>query len=346
MSVNDRDIPVYGEYDVIVSGGGIIGVISAAAMAKAGKKVALVERRSLLGWEIGQARRLFAAIPSELTLSPYIQQLLDVLAEWPQRIEAVHAPVSELTFDKWLMEAGVDVLLNGWSTKVIEANGVVKGLVVGTREGYRYMLAPIVVETDEYGRLIDSGYEKTPLFPPVIRSMILSQISLAESVHWAFPDGRQLFVRPMSGNMCRADITLQDKDIAVRDREFHAAILETIESIRQRVEGGGQAQVCYLADEEWRMPSFQLQQGFMNRDWPVGRLLANPAMENVEIRACDLALSRIEGLLFAGPWLPCYIKASSDAEDIAIVNRFLLGEAVASLIVHHTPLDHSLSAMK
>ena len=48
--VTDREnIPVYGEYDVVVVGGGMAGTGAALAAAKAGAKTSIVENTSALG---------------------------------------------------------------------------------------------------------------------------------------------------------------------------------------------------------------------------------------------------------------------------------------------------------
>jgi ribulose 1,5-bisphosphate synthetase/thiazole synthase len=239
MGKSNRSMPIYGEYDAIVSGGGVIGVVCAATLAQAGKKVALVERRSLLGWEIGRARRLFTALPAALQISPYIQELARVIADWPQQTEVVQGPVAELVCDRWVMEAGVDVLFHGWSSEVIREHGVVRGLIVGTREGYQQLLAPLVIETDDAGRLIDANYKKTPLHGTVFRSLLLQNTSLTEDreLELEGDGGQRVILRPLSGNMSRADITLTSADVSQRDREYHTAILEAIHLIRQQAEG-------------------------------------------------------------------------------------------------------------
>ena len=44
-----RDIPVYGEYDAVVCGGGVAGCAAAMAIGKRGYKVLLIEATSALG---------------------------------------------------------------------------------------------------------------------------------------------------------------------------------------------------------------------------------------------------------------------------------------------------------
>ena len=47
--VKERNIPVYGEYDVVVVGGGVAGVGAAVAAGRAGAKTILIENTSALG---------------------------------------------------------------------------------------------------------------------------------------------------------------------------------------------------------------------------------------------------------------------------------------------------------
>lgn len=336
MSKRNPSMPVYGEYDAVVSGGGIIGVVCAAALAHAGKKTALVERRSLLGWEMGRARRLFAALPEATGKSPLIRELVQAFADWPHQNGMACGPVAELVFDRWMMEAGVDVIFQCWPSEVMGEHGAVKGLVAGTREGYQQLRAPLVIETDDAGRLVDADYERLPQAGGVCRSILLRNTLLQEAVE-LMPEeagGWRVGIRPMSGGMSRADVTLTSVDFARRDYEFHTAIPEVIRLIRRQAEGCRGAKVLYAADEEWRLPAFQLQQGFCNYHFPIGQLLAEQhrTLHALKLSSRDIALSRTAGLILAGPWLPCYLTASSGSEELAVVNRFFLGEALAAFI--------------
>ena len=44
-----REIPVIGEYEAVVAGGGIAGIAAAAAAARNGARVLLIEREYALG---------------------------------------------------------------------------------------------------------------------------------------------------------------------------------------------------------------------------------------------------------------------------------------------------------
>ena len=44
-----RQVPLYGEYEVVVLGGGPAGIVAAASAARAGRKTLLIERYGFLG---------------------------------------------------------------------------------------------------------------------------------------------------------------------------------------------------------------------------------------------------------------------------------------------------------
>jgi hypothetical protein len=340
------DKAVYGEYDVIVSGGGLIGLVSATAMARAGKRVALVERRNALGWEIGRARRMFDERDQEHAASPYVREFLNCMDDRPGQKKGFHAPVAELIFDRWVMDAKVDVLFHGWAARIAEENGKMGGLYVGTREGYRLLKAPLVIETDEPGRLIDMGYIRRQISQPVVRSLLLGAVALNGMKEMRLPAGNRLILRPLSSNQARADIELKANATVNANHNYFAMIDQVIRLIREQVEGGADAKVIYLAEEAWRLPGFQLEEGFFEGDAPIGRLLATEqrterdagrdAQSAVELLAGHLVCSSSRGVLLAGPWLPCYLAASSDSESTAVLNRFLLGEAVAAFALSHS----------
>lgn len=49
MILKQKDVPVYGEYDVIVAGGGVAGVSAALAAVQTGAKTLLIETQYMLG---------------------------------------------------------------------------------------------------------------------------------------------------------------------------------------------------------------------------------------------------------------------------------------------------------
>ncbi|TMV45924.1 FAD-dependent oxidoreductase [Paenibacillus mesophilus] len=344
-------MPVYGTYDVIVSGGGLVGVACATALARAGKKVALVERRSALGWEIGRARCSTVGLGRASAYSVLVGELAEELDQWSTNDGGQRASVAELLFDRWAMEAGVDVVFHGWSSKVVTRDGAVAGLVAGTREGYVLLEASRVIETEEHGRLIDETYAKTALTRGARRVFLLRNAAWDGVKALTLPDGRELVLRAEAEDRTSAAMELTAADAAGRNLEFHAAIPEALRVIREQAEGCAEAVAYYWAEEAWSEPAFSLEDGFpkAGEERPIGRLLrqTNGSLLPAELTTRHVSSSRTKGLLFAGPWLPCYSEAcahgyDAGVETLAVVNRLLLGEAAASAVAPESVLAGKL----
>lgn len=344
MMRNAERLPVYGSYDIVVSGGGLAGAVCAAALARAGKKVALVERRSALGWEIGRARRIFVGLDNAKSVSVYIRELLDGLNEKSRyRGGVVNAPFAELIFDRWVMDAGVDVLFHGWVSELRDNGGSTVGstvgLVVGTKEGYQRMDAPLIVETDDFGRLIGKEYARTRLRSGAVRSVLVCDCESAVEKEYTLPDGRKFTVRPQTDGLATVDIVLSAETAEERDREFYASLEETLEFMRRSAEGMSAAKVVFLAEEEWRTPAFCLAEERLFRGEPaaIGTLLSDEdgVLKPRALCANQIALPDRPGVVYAGPWLPA-VREASDTEEAEVLNRMLLGEATASFINSHS----------
>lgn len=337
-SVGDA-FPVYGTYDAIVSGGGLIGIACATALARSGSRVAIVERRSALGWEIGRARCATAGLEQTLAASVLVGELAEELARWSKDDGGTRSSVAELLFDRWAMEADVDVMFHGWSSEIALRDGAVAGLIAGTREGYRLLNAPLVIETEDHGRLIDEDYNKEALTRRVSRAFYMRNVKIDGTRELVLPDGRPLLLRSESEGRARADIGLTALNSSDRNREFHEAIPAAVRAIREQVEGCGQATVYYWAEEEWGGSVFRLEDGYPAEDRAIGQLLEpfNGSLRAADLTAGDIAVSGNRGLVFAGPWLPRYLAASTghpaeEMQTLSIINRMQLGEAAASLI--------------
>lgn len=334
-----EELPIYGEYDAIVSGGGLIGVTCAVALGRSGKRVALVERRSTLGWELVRARRILGWPQAEKSLSSsYLSDIAKAALLGSRQGTGFNAPAVELELDRWVLDADVDVMFHGWSRHVTVSGGQVDGLVVGTREGYMRLLAPLVVETDDSGRLIDARTPRLAVSRPIWRSCLLHDASLSGIRIIKCENGRDISLRPISMDHCRADIPLIGDDLQSRDMEFHAALLEALPLIRGE-HGCESAKLYYLAEEEWSQPGFRLSaEAEPEVEMIIGQLLpgASPLSELVlspipqRLTTRHMVASRNKGLILGGPWLPCYLDVSADSEEAGVVNRVLLGEAIAA----------------
>lgn len=338
------------EFDVIVSGGGLTGVVCAVRLARSGRRVVLVERRGSLGWEIGRARRVFLDLTRWRSLSPTLQEL-------EERFRRVHAmadgvlsaPVVELALDAWIRDAGVQPLFFTQAVRLATAEGVTTGATVATKSGYMQLTAPLVVETDQLGRLardeaLDLGLRPNSAPRPApgsathrspVRSCILIGVP-AEAAQHAGPVAERLAarfgpsavtVRPAFPGQVQLDLHPAGHTYADREHALATLIPEVLAEIR-RVPGWEQASLAYIADDEWAPPPFCLP-GAPPQGARLGSLIG-PA-GHVPICESDVVAGAPHGLYLAGPWIAKMVIASQ-TDELALINRILLGDLVAGAI--------------
>ena len=140
---DERRIPVMGEYDVVVAGGGMAGCGAALAAAKNGASTVIIENSGGLG---GLATNGIVNIPHDFVSgvgSDFQKRLTDIgglrrLNSDPEK--------HKLILDRMMSEYGVKVLL---VTPVIDAivdGDDVKGVVVYTKSGCRAILGKVFVD--------------------------------------------------------------------------------------------------------------------------------------------------------------------------------------------------------
>jgi len=140
---NEKDAPLYGEYDVVVVGGGMAGVGAAVAAGRAGAKTILVENTSALG---GLATMGIVNIPLDF-VSGLGQDLFDrLLAIQGLRKRNSNPEKHKLVFDRMVKEAGCDLLLVTPLVDTIVDGDTVKGIIVHTKEGRRSILGKRFVD--------------------------------------------------------------------------------------------------------------------------------------------------------------------------------------------------------
>ncbi|MBQ7566979.1 MAG: FAD-dependent oxidoreductase [Oscillospiraceae bacterium] len=135
--------PLYGEYDVVVCGGGMAGVGAAVAAGRAGAKTILIENTSALG---GIATMGIVNIPLDF-LSGLGQELFAELEKLGGLRKRNSDPEKhKLVFDRMVKAAGCDLLL---VTPVIDAivdGNTIKGVIVHTKEGRRSIMGKRFVD--------------------------------------------------------------------------------------------------------------------------------------------------------------------------------------------------------
>lgn len=143
LSTAREEIPVYGEYDVVVVGGGMAGTGAAIAAAKAGCKTIIVENTSALG---GIATMGIVNIPLDFVSGVGAEFFTELDAMNGLRARNSDPEKHKLVFDRLVRKYGCDVLLvTPLIDTVVEGNAV-KGIIVHTKKGKQAILGKTFVD--------------------------------------------------------------------------------------------------------------------------------------------------------------------------------------------------------
>jgi hypothetical protein len=167
-----REIPLYGEYEVAVLGGGPAGIAAAVAAARAGRRTLLIERYGFLGGMgtaagvtnfcglhanvFGEMHRVVQGIASELLAridrlgglnAPHLV-LGKILAQ------AYDTPAYKIAADDLLAAHKVDILFHALGAGVVMRDtGRINALMVETKAGRQAIAADIFIDCSGDGDL-------------------------------------------------------------------------------------------------------------------------------------------------------------------------------------------------
>lgn len=152
-------VPVAGQYDVIVAGGGIAGVSAAAAASRLGKKVLLLEKSVILGglatlglinWYEplcdGRGHQVSYGIAEELLRLSILRGPQDLPAHWQEngapmdpdgkRCSTHFSPsVFAMALDEWLADAGVQIRLDIQACRPLMEGSRCLGVITESKSG-------------------------------------------------------------------------------------------------------------------------------------------------------------------------------------------------------------------
>jgi len=152
-----RDLPVLGEYDVVVCGGGPAGCAAGVASARRGARTLLVEREGFLG----------GATVAQLVVVVLSTNGVDFQGIWHEYARGLKERdgIRELTgagsgqlrssvdpetvkfvWDELLTEAGAEILHHAWASTCVVEDGRARGVIVETKAGRRAIRAKRVID--------------------------------------------------------------------------------------------------------------------------------------------------------------------------------------------------------
>ena len=167
---HQENIPVRGDYDVIVAGGGVGGVAAAVAAARMGKRVLLVEKSVSLGGLAtiglinmfvpmcnGRGVQIIRGMAEEL-LRLSISRGYDTLRkEWrdgepgfgkttARYVTTYSVPIFVMQLTEFVKNAGVDLLFDTVVSQPVTEGTRIKGVILDSKSGREYYSAKMFVD--------------------------------------------------------------------------------------------------------------------------------------------------------------------------------------------------------
>lgn len=171
MSEPARDLPVVGEYDVVVVGGGIAGVAAAVAAARLGVRTALLEKQMALGGLAtlgnvvvylplcdGRGHQVIGGLGEEMLKRSVRDQYRPLPGTWTrdagieerakERYKVTfNAASCMLELEEMVVEAGVDLWYDVRFCDVIRGENRIDAVIVENKSGRQALRCRTVIDT-------------------------------------------------------------------------------------------------------------------------------------------------------------------------------------------------------
>ena len=176
----EKIVPVVGEYDVVVCGGGPAGFIAALAAAREGARTALVERYGFLG---GMATIGYVNPISVFTYND--SQVVGGIAwEFVKRLQEIggafiEKPLGNVAFEqehyklmaqRMCLESGVELYMHSYLSGCIIENGRISQVVIENKNGTEALTSKVFIDCTGDGDLaamagVEMQQDEGPLQP-------------------------------------------------------------------------------------------------------------------------------------------------------------------------------------
>ncbi len=146
-----QQLPIIGEQDAIIVGGSLGGVATALTLAERGRRVAVIEPRTFLGYEITATLRPWLSADAEL--DPLWTDLLThcatepVESEIPLRLNALKKRLEDL-----LLSADIQLLYGSFPVGLhYDEEGRLAGVIVGNKSGRQLVTGHLIIDATANG---------------------------------------------------------------------------------------------------------------------------------------------------------------------------------------------------
>lgn len=169
--IREEKIPVRGEYDIIVAGGGVAGIAAALSASRRGRKVLLLEKSNILGGLAtlglinlfvpmcnGRGIQIVTGLAEELLRLSAKYSWDTIPEEWkngePEDKENCHrytCRYSPYIFALVLMEeitkAGVELLYDCIASEPVMEGSICQGVITESKSGRQFCRAKMIIDT-------------------------------------------------------------------------------------------------------------------------------------------------------------------------------------------------------
>ncbi|MDQ1914707.1 FAD-dependent oxidoreductase [Paenibacillus sp. GD4] len=257
------------EYDVVVVGGGIAGVVSAVALAHQGRRILLVESSACLLNEVTRSRMTRWQVPPELSQDSTAAELTSCLERVGALREGEVEPVlAQLAVDRFIIEAGVTVLFEAHCLELrqeplSEGRSVLK---LALRTGSTEVRAQAFVDCSPEAVLLRKEIQlRSDDTRETTYTSVLVQCSLEQEVHQQLDFGtHQVYVR-IRPTLYSYESYLDVTWVNISDEKEREDGLFLLDAVLTQLRSDGvlpaEAALAYIADSPWSLPAFTVETG-------------------------------------------------------------------------------------